>query len=198
MALALAVAMATPGPGVMAIISRALALGWRRNLGFIGGMVMGDLIFMLLAAFGLAALAHAAEPLFLALRYLGAAYLVWLGVKAWRAAGGADQAPQTAESGQLRGFAAGLTLTLSNPKTIVFYLALFPAVIELTTLALADVALLMAVSAVILSSIMLAYSVAAGQMRRVFAGPRAAMQMNRGAGTLMIALGIAVAVAPLE
>jgi threonine/homoserine/homoserine lactone efflux protein len=191
-ALAFAVAMASPGPGVMAVVSRALAFGWRGNLGFILGMVIGDLIFIVLAVSGLAALAHAFAPVFETIKYLGAAYLVWLGIKTWRAARLPVEVA-AAPPGQAQGLVGGLVLTLANPKTMVFYLALFPAVADLPALVVRDVAVLMVIAAIILSSVMLGYSLAAARVRALLRSPRALGNLNRGVAVVMVGVGIAVA-----
>src|SRR3954466_4998761 len=76
-------AVATPGPGVAAVLARSLAHGTRGAWAFIGGYLVGDLIWFTVAAAGLAALAHSAQALFVALKYLGAGYLLYLAYRTW-------------------------------------------------------------------------------------------------------------------
>lgn len=197
LAVAFLVAMATPGPGVAAVVSRSMAFGVRRNLSFIAGMILGDLTLLAMAIAGLAALAAAFESLFQVLRFAAAGYLVYLGVRMWRDRGkGIDlPAPQSGERRRdtVRGFVGGLLLTLSNPKTILFYMALLPAFVDLTRLGLGDALIIAGLVAVILFAVMLAYAVASAQARRLFRSPRAITVLNRTTGGMMIGAGVAVA-----
>src|SRR3954463_10319736 len=83
--IALSIAVATPGPGIFAVTSCAIGRGFREAVALTCGIVVGDLIFFLLAALGMAALAQAMGELFLFVKFAGAAYLIYLGVKLWRA-----------------------------------------------------------------------------------------------------------------
>src|SRR5688572_31275430 len=131
-------AVATPGPGVAAVIARALAQGTRGAPAFIAGFLVGDLIWFTFAATGLAALAQTAQTLFVVVKYAGAAYLLYLAYKLWTApAVTASDAPEM-DSGQkpFQLFLGSLALTLANPKTMVFFLALLPTVVPLEKLTL--------------------------------------------------------------
>lgn len=184
--------MASPGPGVFAVVARSLAMGCRRNLGFIGGMVVGDLVLLALAIGGLAAVAQAFEGLFAVLRFAAAGYLIWLGIRTWRAPVTVAEMPPV-EGAQLRGFASGLAMTLSNPKTILFYMAFLPAFVDLTRVTATDAALMAGIIVVVLSGVLLAYSLAAARARHLFRSAKALKALNQGAGTLMIGAGVAVA-----
>ncbi|NUB06221.1 LysE family translocator [Azospirillum sp. Vi22] len=185
--------MATPGPGIFAVVARSLALGWRRNLGFLAGMVVGDLVLLALALGGLAAVAHAFEELFTLLRFAAAGYLIWLGIRTWRAPVTFNGDLPEAESAQLRGFASGLALTLSNPKTILFYMAFLPAFVDLTRVSAIDAVLMAGIVVGVLSAVLLIYAMAASRARHLFRSERAMKALNQGAGTLMIGAGVAVA-----
>lgn len=186
--------MASPGPGVFAVVARSLAMGCRRNLGFIGGMVVGDLVLLALAIGGLAAVAHAFEGLFTVLRLAAAGYLIWLGIRTWRAPVTVADTLPPVEGAQLRGFASGLAMTLSNPKTILFYMAFLPAFVDLTTVTATDAVLMAAIVVGVLSCVLLGYSLTASRARHLFRSARALKTLNQGAGTLMIGAGVAVAV----
>ncbi|WP_114858347.1 LysE family translocator [Azospirillum brasilense] len=185
--------MATPGPGIFAVVARSLAVGWRRNLGFLAGIVVGDLVLLALALGGLAAVAHALEELFTLLRFVAAGYLVWLGIRTWRAPVTLGGDPPEAEGAQLRGFASGLALTLSNPKTILFYMAFLPAFVDLTRVSATDAVLMAGIVVSVLSAVLLTYALAASRARHLFRSERAMKRLNQGAGTLMIGAGVAVA-----
>lgn len=185
--------MASPGPGIFAVVAQSLAMGCRRNLGFIAGMVVGDLVLLALAIGGLAAVAHAFEGLFTVLRLAAAGYLIWFGIRTWRAPVAAVDTLPPVEGSQLRGFASGLAMTLSNPKTILFYMAFLPAFVDLTKVTASDAALMAAIVVSVLSCVLLGYSLAASRARQLFRSTRALKALNQGAGTLMISAGVAVA-----
>lgn len=149
-ALAYLMATALPGPGVAAVVARTLARGPDGSAGFIAGFVLGDLIWFAVAASGLALLAETFAALFTAMRYAGAAYLLFLAWKLWTAPAvvPAAGAPPTPEKGA-KLFLAGLAITLGSPKVIVFFLALLPTVVDLPSLTFwgfTEVALLSAVT----------------------------------------------------
>jgi threonine/homoserine/homoserine lactone efflux protein len=194
--IALSVAVATPGPGIFAVTSCAIGRGFREAVALTCGVVIGDLIFFLLAALGMTALAHSMGELFLFVKFAGAGYLIWLGVKLWRArvATSADGKPLPA---QRRGFArsvlGGVALTLGNPKSIAFYAGLLPTFIDLEKLKASDMALMMLIMVPVVGGIPTAYAFAAARARRFLNDQRRVRLMNRTAGTIMIGAGVAVA-----
>jgi threonine/homoserine/homoserine lactone efflux protein len=189
--------MAAPGPGVIAIVARSIAFGFRSTLPYIAGIVAGDLVYVLFAIFSLSMIAEIMGELFIVVRWAGAAYLIYLGVKAWRqpVVLPTDAAPETERNraSHARGFAGGLFLTLGNPKVIIFYLSFLPTFTDLTVLTLGDGIVIVSVVLGVLSGVLVTYALAAGQMRRLFRTERAVRFMNRSAGSLMIAAGCAVA-----
>ena len=192
-ALALAVAAAVPGPGIAAVVAQALGTGFRRTLPMIGGLIVGDLVYMSAAAGGLAALAAAFGEVFVVIRWLGAAYLVYLAVRLWRAPATAEAAATVGRgAGPLRVFLAGLAVTLGNPKVMVFYLALMPTLIDLTRVSLADLALMMAIVFVVLVVVTGLYALLAAKARGLIAQPRARRIANRVAGTTMAGAAVAI------
>lgn len=122
-----------PGPAVTALTARVLARGPRGSAAYILGLVVGALVWFTAAAVGLTALAAAYAGLFVAIRYAGAAWLLYLAYKLWTAPVRPLQAADMPS--ERRGlFLAGLTLNLGNPKAMVFFLALLPSVVDLDTL----------------------------------------------------------------
>jgi len=193
-AAAYVVAAASPGPGVAALMARVLAKGTQGMPGFIAGFVVGDLVWFSIAATGLAVLAQACAALFLAIKYAGAAYLLFIAWKLWTAPAAAVELGKSAPAeGGFRLFLAGLALTLSNPKVIVFFLALLPTVVQLDTLSLAGFAEIAALIVVILSVVYASYATAAARARRLFTSTRAVRRLNRGTGVVMAGAAVAVA-----
>lgn len=184
----------TPGPAAVAISARALASGLRPAFAFHVGVVAGDTVLMLLAIFGLAAVAQAMGSWFAVVRIAGGLYLIWLGIRLWRAEPqppGIEAAP--AAGAFRRNALDGFVLTLGNPKAIVFYAAFLPTFVDLARIDGADVAILIAVIAGVLTVTNMSYALLAARARLLFKSRRALRNLNRAAGTLMIGAGVAVA-----
>jgi threonine/homoserine/homoserine lactone efflux protein len=189
------VAVATPGPGVAAVIAQGLARGAAGAPAFIAGFLVGDLTWFLAAALGLSALAQTAHTAFVIIKYVGAAYLLFLAYKLWSMpprppaeldAGGVQQKPSKL-------FLGSLTLTLGNPKPMIFFVALLPTVVPLENLRLDGYLEIAAAIAIVLPSTLSAYVLIATRARVWFRSPRANKMINRGSGTLMAAVAVAVA-----
>jgi threonine/homoserine/homoserine lactone efflux protein len=187
-------AVATPGPGVAAVLSRSLAHGMRGAPAFIAGFLVGDLIWFAGAAAGLAALAQTAQTVFLVVRYAGAAYLLYLAYRLWTApVQPLDVGDAHGSQKPLRLFLGSLSLTLGNPKPMIFFVALLPTVIHLQSLRVVDYLLIAVAIAFILPLVLGAYALAASRARRFFRKPSSIRLLNRGAGTAMAGAALVVA-----
>ncbi|HWK75006.1 MAG TPA: LysE family translocator [Povalibacter sp.] len=192
-------AVASPGPGVAAIIARSLSRGTRGATAFVAGFLVGDLIWFTFAATGLAALAQSAYAVFVAVKYAGVAYLLYLAYRLWTSAPKAmDEQSEEArkvEQGDRPSqlFLGSLALTLANPKTMIFFLALLPTVVSLEKLNLVGFLEIVAVIVVVLPVVLGAYAVAAARARRFFRSPRAIRNLNRSSGVAMATAAVAVA-----
>jgi threonine/homoserine/homoserine lactone efflux protein len=187
-------ATATPGPGIAAILARVLGRGKDGLAAFIAGYVVGDLIWFTLAATGMAVLARSAHILFLCIKYAGAVYLLYLAYRLWTAPAQAiNDTEVPPPERRVRLFLSSLTLTLGNPKAVVFYLAILPTVIELNNLTPGAFVEVAGAICVILSTVLTAYSIAAFRARRLFKSPRAVRWLNRSTGTVMAGAAVAVA-----
>jgi threonine/homoserine/homoserine lactone efflux protein len=191
-----ALAVATPGPGIAAIIARSLAHGVRGAPAFMAGFVVGDLVWFGIAATGLAALARTAAWLFVGIKWAGVAYLLYLAYKLWTAPAApvSDEGPDI-EAGQkpLQLFLGSLALTLANPKTMIFFLALLPTVVQLEKLTLLGFAEMVVAISVLLPLTLGAYVLLAARARRVFKSATAVRRINRGTGAAMACAAVAVA-----
>jgi threonine/homoserine/homoserine lactone efflux protein len=188
-------AVATPGPGVAAVISQAMSRGAAGAPAFIAGFLVGDYLWFLAAVLGLSALARTAHLAFVVVKYVGALYLLYLAYKLWSAPARSlaeDTGPELARPPRAL-FLGSLTLTLSNPKPMLFFLALLPTVVPLETLsALGHLEIAGAIT-VILPATLGGYVLIAARARAWFRSPRAVKIMNRGSGTLIAAAAVAVA-----
>lgn len=188
-------AVATPGPGVTAVIARALGRGSPGMAAFIAGFVVGDLVWFALAATGLAALAQTAHAAFTVVRLAGAVYLAYLAYRLWttRAEPFHEDTAAPSRDGALRPFFGGLSLTMGNPKVMVFFLALLPTVVDLTKLTVLNFLDVAVAMCAILSGVLSMYAFLAHRTRRLFKGARAVRWLNRGAGTALAGAAIIVA-----
>lgn len=184
-----ALAVASPGPGVAAIVARGLRHGHDGAAAFVAGFVVGDVIWAALTVLGLAALARSVAGLLLALKFAGAAYLLWLAWRLWTA----PPAPVTA--GGVRAgspFLAGLALTLGNPKSMVFYFAIVPVTVPLATIDRTGIGAMFAIVAIVNPLILGSYAFAAGRAQRLLADGRRLRVVNRVFGLLLLVAAVAL------
>ena len=191
---ALAIAAGSPGPSIAALVARVLARGWRDTAPFVVAMWLGEALWLVLAVLGLAALAETFHWAFVAVKYCGVAYLLWLAWQMWRApVAGAAGVSAPPAGHPLRMFMAGLAVTLGNPKIMAFYLALLPTIVDLggvTALGLLELALTMLV---VLAAVDVAWIALAERARRLLANPRARRAANRVGAALMGGAAAAIA-----
>jgi len=184
------VAALTPGPAVTAIVARAITDGLRPAMAINAGVVTGDLLFLMLAIAGMAAAARSMGDLFEVLRVAGAAYLVWQGFAYWRTRPRAAPAPGRTGSHErhfCRNYAAGLLLMFGHVQAMLFYAALLPGFVDLSTLAAPDLLLLVGMLIVVIGGVNTGYALLASRARGFFADERAQVALRRVAGTLMFA-----------
>lgn len=179
----------TPGPGVFAILGRALASGASACFFLALGMVVSDIIYLVLACFGLAALAEHWSAAFTLVRLVGAVYLVYLGVRLWRTSRQplADAVRPPERSGL--SFVQGFVISASNPKVILFYIAFLPTFIDLGGLSHGDIALAALLTLVGLMAGLMLIAAGAASARRVLQSPRGRKTLDRAAGSVMIGAG---------
>ena len=189
-----ALAVATPGPGVAAIIARSLAHGLKGAPAFIGGMMAGDLAWFAIAATGLAALAKTAATLFVAIKWAGVAYLLYLAWKLWTAPASrvAVEDGDTKRHGW-QAFLGGLALTLSNPKAILFFLALLPTVVDLASINAWSFLEISAAICVLMPIILGTYAFLAARARELFTSAKSVRRLNRSSGVAMAGAAVVIA-----
>lgn len=185
---------ASPGPDNMTVVARTITHGAASGLAYGAGTVAGILVFLTLAAFGLSMLAAEMGSVMTVLRYGGAAYLIWMGIKLWTAEPVVPDLQSVKARGSLFSiFATGMALNLGNPKMPLFYVALLPNVVgaSLTVDHLAALAfVILAVEAVVIGG----HVALAVRARTLLRSPKIVRRVNRTAGGLMIGSGMAVAV----
>jgi len=176
------------------VVARALGRGVSGAPAYIAGFLIGDLVWFTLAAAGLAVLAHSAYTIFLVIRYLGAAYLLYLAWRLWHApAATLETAQAPSRERRLQLLLGSLALTLGHPKTLGFFLAVLPTVVELNRLTGAGFFAIALVIACVLPAVLGAYTLFAARARAQLSRPETARWVQRGTGAVMAGAAIAVA-----
>jgi len=185
----------TPGPGIFAIIGRALSQGARACTALAFGMAVSDVIYLVLACFSLSAIAENYGNLFTLIRYAGAAYLIFLGWKLWTTPAPTDTSDTLVKrSGTGASLLQGMAISASNPKVILFYIAFLPSFIDLTRLSHTDIALAALITIVALMSALMAIAWGAARARKLARSSKSMQRLNRTAGSIMIGAGTLLAI----
>jgi threonine/homoserine/homoserine lactone efflux protein len=194
-AVALFLSAGSPGPSIVALVAQVLVRGWRNVLPFLVAMWIGEMVWLTLAIAGLALIAESFHLAFLAIKYCGVAYLLYLAWRMWTAPApsGAAADAAAASGSPVAMFLTGLTVTLGNPKIMVFYLALLPTLIDLGQVTLAGWMALTLTMLAVLAAVDLGYVALAARARRLLASPRAMRLANRGAAAAMGGAAAAIA-----
>ena len=185
----------TPGPGIFALLGKALTTGVKDCVPLSLGMTISDIVYLILATFGLAAIAENYSGLFLIIRFVGAAYLIYLGYKMWTAEVTTDFKQTTDNSiskqrSWISGFIQGFLISASNPKVILFYIAFLPTFIDLTALNGSDIFLISVLTFFALMLGLLLVSFGASSVRQYLKSKEAIQRLNRTAGSIMIGAGL--------
>ena len=186
-----AILLAIPGPTVLLVISYALGHGRRSALGTVAGVALGDFTAMTASMLGLGALLAASAGVFTLFKWVGAAYLIYLGIKLWRApvAEPSEGAP-TIDVGRARMFLHAYAVTALNPKSIVFFVAFLPQFLEATRPVLPQMAIFEVTFLVMAALNALLYGLMASAARRTIRKPAVQRAVNRTGGSLLIGAGL--------
>ena len=177
----------TPGPIVTLVISTGVTQGPRAALTTVAGTTFGNALLLAAIALGLNWVHAHADLLFDALRLTGAAYLIWLGVQAWRHAG--EESQRLMDTGRAR-FVRGVLVALSNPKTIVFFTAFLPQFLDSKLPAGPQLAVMCVVTVLLAGVSDCVWAVAAGMGRAWFMKPSRVKLLGRLSGTVLIGGGL--------
>ena len=185
-----AVLLAIPGPTVLLVISYALGHGRRPAAAIVAGVALGDLTAMTALMLGLGAVLATSAAVFTGLRWVGGAYLVYLGVKLWRAPVGTDPAAALGV-GPLRMFTHAYAVTALNPKGIIFFVAFVPQFLDAGRPFLPQVAIVVTTLVTMASVNSMLYALLAAVAREQLRQPRVGCGVNRTDGTLLVGAGAA-------
>lgn len=182
---AMAVLAAVPSVSVLAVTARAASAGFAHGAATALGIVAADILFVLLAVFGLVLLIEALGDAFVLVEYAAGGYLVWLGVRQWRARSRGPGRGDGDGASLAGSFLTGLLLTLGDQKAVLFYLGFLPAFLDLDALTTWDVGLVAAITLCAVGGVKLGYA---------YAADRAGARLGGDAGRALTGLAAAVMV----
>jgi threonine/homoserine/homoserine lactone efflux protein len=185
----------SPGPGVVMTLTNALRYGLRGTFGGILGVSAGALVVAAISATSAGVVLATSALAFTIMKYLGAAYLIYLGVKLWRAPAFRFQEQPAHEAGFGRRFFEGLSLQLTNPKAIFFFLSVFPQFIDHASDYATQFAVLVLTYSSLVVVIHCAYALFARRAKRWLTTERGGRAMNRVGSVTFIFFGAALATA---
>ncbi|MGD8162382.1 LysE family translocator [Pantoea sp. FN0307] len=189
---ALGLAAAIPGPGMTALVARSVSGGAVTGFTMLTGLILGDLIYLSVAVFGLAVIAHNYTSLFTLINWAASFYLCCLAWQFWRYQPQAVNIDQRATRKQLASaWFSGLTITLGNPKTIAFYLAILPLVISLDNVSLQIWGMMLVpLTIFVLLAVGAVFILAALKIRHFLTSAEAQRLLFRSAGAIMLLAAI--------
>ena len=190
---AIALLWLTPGPVFVALMARSLTGGFRAAWPLALGVMIGDVLWPLVAIFGLSVIVASQEALLAGLRWVASAIFVFMGAGLIRTAARPLRTDgRLTRPGLWAGFSAGVAAILGNPKAILFYMGVLPGFFDLTRVTGPDILAICAVSAAVPLAGNLASAAAIARARRALTGPGGYAWTNRIAGGLLIAVGLAI------
>lgn len=192
--IATVIMIAMPGPSVILTVAHSISFGWHNALSTVAGATMGIAVQLLIAAIGLSSLLSLISEAFEWLRWAGAIYLVYLGIKQWRSAHGSFAIDTSSVSkGNL--FFQGLIITIPNPKSLIFIAAFLPQFIDTTRPLSSQFTIIVLTFLIITFTVTSAWALIAGNARVYLSKKRAVKTVCRATGGLMIIAGLGLAMA---
>lgn len=182
---------AMPSTSVALVVTRSATLGRGNGFAVAAGIVLGDLIFIILAMLGLSVVAETMSGLFMVIKYLGALYLLWFGFSLLKSKGKTTiMVDSTREKGNIvTSFLAGFILTLGDVKAIVFYVSIFPVFIDLSALQATEVLIVLFVTVVSVGGVKVIYALSAIKVATAARELKFENTARKTAGGLMVAAG---------
>src|ERR1044072_5199690 len=191
-----AILLVIPGPTILLVVSYALGQGWRTALPMAIGVALGDFTAMTLSLLGVGALLAASAGVFTVLKWIGAAYLVWLGIKLWRAGGGLAAEPRKSAASSARMLGHAWLVTALNPKSLTFFVAFLPQFLNPRMSFAEQMAIFETRFLLLAFANAFGYALVASRARAFVKNPRAIRIVNKVGGTCLIGAGIAAVTVP--
>ncbi|MEP0864906.1 LysE family translocator [Funiculus sociatus GB2-A5] len=178
-----------PSVSVLAVTTRAATSGFIHGIFTTVGIVLGDIIFIIIAIWGLSFLAEAMGSLFVLIKYLGASYLILLGIGLWKSKSNNIETEEVVKSSLLSSFLTGLFITLGDQKATLFYLGFFPAFVDISKISYWDTLIIITITIVAVGGVKLGYAFLADRAR-FFISSKVRKRINIAAGCVMIGVGV--------
>jgi threonine/homoserine/homoserine lactone efflux protein len=175
----------------MLVVSYALGQGWRTALPMSIGVALGDFTAMTLSMLGLGVLLATSASVFTLLKWAGAAYLVWLGIRLWRAGGALEAEPRTGRASALNMLGHAWLVTSLNPKSITFFVAFLPQFLDPAAPFVTQMILFEATFLTLAFANAIGYALVASRARALVQRPGTMRAVNRVGGSLLIGAGVA-------
>ena len=191
-AAALAVAAVIPGPGVAALVGQSLGGSTRASMFFLFGLSLGDVTYLTVAVVGLATIAQTWAGALLVIKALGGAYLIYLAYRFWTTDVTVSEVRSRRDRSNGAAFMAGYVITIGNPKTVIFYLALAPAVLDMGAVTAMGWFYLSLITIAVLFVVMTPYVVLAVRARNMMTQPKSLKRLNRFAASFIGGAGVLV------
>jgi threonine/homoserine/homoserine lactone efflux protein len=185
-----AILLAIPGPTVLLVISYALGHGRKPAAAIVAGVALGDLTAMTASMQGLGAILATSAAIFTLLRWIGGAYLVYLGIKLWRAPIQPEDIDDVPSANPLRMFCHSYAVTALNPKSIIFFVAFVPQFLDATRSFLPQVVTLEATFVILATLNAALFAVLAAAARQKLREPGVQRAVNRTGGSLLVGAGV--------
>jgi len=186
--------IALPGPSVLLTVAHSISFGWQRAIATVAGETMGIAVQLIVAAIGLTSLLNVVAGAFEWIRWAGAAYLVFLGIKQWRSAS-ESLAVDTSSVSKKNLFVQGLVITIPNPKSLIFIAAFLPQFIDVARPLGLQLTFIVPTFLVITFTVTSVWALVAGNVRGLLQSQRVFKSVLRTAGGLMIIAGVGLALA---
>ena len=186
--------IALPGPSVLLLVSHSISFGWKRALATVAGETMGIAVQLMVATIGLTSLLNVVAEAFEWLRWAGALYLVYLGIRQWRSAG-KPLAIDTSSVSNKNLFFQGLVITIPNPKSLIFIAAFLPQFIDMARPLVFQFTIIVPTFLIITFAVASAWALVIGKVSRYLKNQRTIKSVLRTAGGLMIIAGMGLALA---
>lgn len=180
---------AIPSVSVVAVSTRSATSGFLHGVFTTIGIVIGDIIFIIIAIWGLSFLAQTMGNLFFFIKYLGGAYLIFLGIRLCRSKSNNLETEKVVKSSFMSSFLTGLLITLGDQKATLFYLGFFPAFLDISKISYFDTAIVIAITTVSVGGVKLGYAFMADRARLLISS-KLSKSLNTAAGFVMIAVGV--------
>ena len=193
-ALGMLVLAVSPGPGVVASVSKAISGGFVSSLFVIAGLAIGDVCFLVLALLGMSTISSFAGNLFFILRIAGGLYLVYLGIRYFFAKTPEFSRNVANKQGDAyKTFASGFMVTMSNPKPILFYASVVPTIINVKDVHIFEALLMISIVIGVSFLVLGTYCYLATLTGKLIGSTAAQKRINYVSGVLMIAVGLYIA-----